>query len=80
MAEDSELPDITPHHLPVGLARQVLKKAANAKAMAVVLVLDGEDSADAIWFDCCGIRTSDVIWAVKNMEYLMMREIHGDDD
>jgi len=62
--------DITPDYLPIGLARDVLEKVPNAKAMVVVLVMDDEN--DTIWSDLCGTEKQWCLWALEEMKQTLL--------
>lgn len=66
----SEVSDITPHHEPISLAREMVERAPGAAAGVCVLVKpDG-----SIWYDMAGHHRADVMWALQRMVHTLMSE------
>ena len=62
--------DITPKHDPMGLAKEMVSRAPDAKVgIAVLIKKDGE-----MWFDCCGNDAAYVVYALERMKHQIMMD------
>ena len=70
--------DITPAHVPVGLARDVLAQVERvgkrARALAVVFYYETEDGEPALHYESCGHEKRDVLWALENLKKKLLEE------
>ena len=68
MSERSDIPDITPLHEPIGVAKDMLERAPGCITAVGILVL-GDGS---MWFDSAGHARKDVLWALTRMIHELM--------
>jgi len=66
-----DIPDITPDHNPVSLARDMVDKAPGCIAGFYCLVR--EDNAMA--YDMAGLQRQDILWALERMKILLLRGV-----
>ena len=70
--------DITPDHVPVGLARDILDRVENegsrARALAVVFLYTTKEGEPALFYESCGHEKRDVLWALENLKKQLLEE------
>lgn len=64
--------DITPKHLPIGLAKDMLELAPRATAGAAVMIYTDEDGDECLWFDMCGDAKRDILWALNKLQLTVL--------
>ncbi len=70
MTYDPSVIDITPPHLPIAVAKDMMERAP--KAVAAVAALVEEDGT--LWYDCAGYKRKDVLWALQKMIFEIMED------
>lgn len=65
--------DITPDHVPVALARDMIEVAQKEGAISAFALVGFEDGA--IWFDAAGHRQADLLWALERLKFSILAEV-----
>ena len=65
-----EVKDIIPLNHPYGLLYDNLERSKDCIAGVLILV----DKDGGMYFDNCGIKATDVLWALRKMEQKLLRE------
>jgi S-ribosylhomocysteine lyase LuxS involved in autoinducer biosynthesis len=61
--------DITPHHEPVSLARDMVDRAPGCSA-GFYMLLDG----DELVYDGCGMTKKDILWALERTKLRILSD------
>ena len=72
----SQVADITPGHEPISLLRKAQEVVENEGAVACSVILVNKDGC--LWYDTCGERTKDILWALECSKLRLLRHVIDD--